>query len=166
MHLLFVLSSGSLFQQSYTFPFVTHGARMSTPGIAVWYVALHGIDIWHHSDLSVPCIISYNIRTEMQNLGHCPISTVTTHIGSSCACSGGQSCFWSRFDKWFGQSKAVPVRYPQPTIPLFRAIVTAMAKWLYIQPMAIYSPNYSPAFIEYNSGTCQSVLHNALYRRC
>ena len=65
------------------------------------------------------------------------MSTATTHIGSSCACSGGQSRFCSRFDKWFGQSKAVPVNYPKPIIPLFRAVVTVMAKWLYIQPIAI-----------------------------
>ncbi len=63
--------------------------------------------------------------------------TATTHIGSSCACSGGQSRFWSRFGKWFGQSKAVPVSYPKPIIPQFHAVVTVMAKWLYIQPMAI-----------------------------
>ncbi len=54
-------------------------------------------------------------------LQHCPMSTATTHIGSSCACSGGQSRFWSRFGKWFGQSKAVPISHPQPIIPLFRA---------------------------------------------
>ncbi len=68
---------------------------------------------------------------------HCPMSTATTHIGSSCACSGGQSRFWSRFGKLFGQSKAVPVSYPKRITPLFRAVVTVMAKWLYIQPMAI-----------------------------
>ncbi len=68
---------------------------------------------------------------------HCPMSTATTHIGSSCACSGAQSRFWSRFGKWFDQSKAVPVSYRQPIIPQFRAIVTVMAKWLYIQPMTI-----------------------------
>ncbi len=65
------------------------------------------------------------------------MSTATTRIGSSCACSDGQSRFLSRFGKWVGQSKAVPVSYPQPIIPLFRAVVTVMAKWLYIQPMAI-----------------------------
>ncbi len=47
------------------------------------------------------------------NMPHCPMSTATTHIGSSCACSGGQSRSWSRFCKWFGQSKAVPVSYPK-----------------------------------------------------
>ncbi len=30
-------------------------------------------------------------------------------------------------------------RYPKPIIPLFRAVVTVMAKWLYIEPMAIWS---------------------------
>ncbi len=64
---------------------------------------------------------------------HCLMSTATTHIGSSSACSGDQSRFWSRFGKWFGQSKGVPVSYPKPIIPLFRAVVTVMEKWLYIQ---------------------------------
>ncbi len=68
---------------------------------------------------------------------HCHMSTATTHIGSSCACSGFQSRVWSRFGKWFGQSKAVPVSCPKPIIPLFRAVVTVMAKWLYIELMAI-----------------------------
>ncbi len=35
------------------------------------------------------------------------------------------------------QSKAVPVSHPRPIIPQFRAVVTVMATWLYIQPMAI-----------------------------
>ncbi len=46
------------------------------------------------------------------------------------------------YNKWFwvpgvGQSKAVPDSDQEPIIPLFRALVTVMAKWLYIQPMAI-----------------------------
>ncbi len=66
-----------------------------------------------------------------------PIGTGTTHIGSSCACSGGQS-FWSHLGKCIGQQKAVPVRHPKPIIPLFHAVVTVMTKWfLYIQPMGI-----------------------------
>ncbi len=65
---------------------------------------------------------------------HCPMSTVTI---LTCACSGGLSRFWSHFGKWFGQSKAVPISYPKPIVPLIRAVVTVMAKWLHIEPMAI-----------------------------
>ncbi len=45
-----------------------------------------------------------------------------------------------------GQSKAVPVGHPKPTIPLFRAVVTVMVKWLYIQQMTIWS--YLPTCFE------------------
>ena len=36
---------------------------------------------------------------------HCSISTATTHIGSSCSCSGGQSRFCLVLVDGFGQSK-------------------------------------------------------------
>ncbi len=69
---------------------------------------------------------------------HCPISTATTHIESRCSCSGGQIRFALVLVGGFGQSKQpVPRRYPKPIIPMVRAVVTVMAKWLYIQPMAI-----------------------------
>ncbi len=71
---------------------------------------------------------------QLHVLMHYSMSTATTHIGSSCACS---ESFWSHVGKCIGQSKAVPVSNPKPIIPLFRAVVTVMTKWLYIQPMAI-----------------------------
>ena len=61
----------------------------------------------------------------------CPINTATTHIGSSCACSGGQSHFGLVLVTALGQSKAVPDSHPEPIISLFRAVVTLTAKWLY-----------------------------------
>ncbi len=67
--------------------------------------------------------------------------------------------FWTRLGKGLDQSKAVPVSYPKPTIPLFRALVTVMAKWFNQWPS---SPNNSPSFIFH----VRSVLHTALYRRC
>ncbi len=55
---------------------------------------------------------------------HCPISTATTHIGSSCACSGGQNRFGLVLVHGLGQSKAVPVSHPKPIMPTFGAVVT------------------------------------------
>ncbi len=43
--------------------------------------------------------------------GHCLISTATTHIGSSCACSRGQSRFRLVLVTGLGKSKAVPVSH-------------------------------------------------------
>ncbi len=74
---------------------------------------------------------------------HGPISAATTHIGSSCASTGDQSRLDHALVTGLGQSIAGPVSYPKPgpkpIIPLFCAAVTVMAKWLYIQQMAILS---------------------------
>ncbi len=48
----------------------------------------------------------------------CPMSTATNHIGSNVACSGGQRRFGLVLVDGLGQSKAVPVSYPKPIIPL------------------------------------------------
>ncbi len=68
---------------------------------------------------------------------YCPISTATTHVGSSCACSGGQSHFGLVLVTSLGQSKAFPISKPEPIIARFHAVVTLLAWLLYIQPMAI-----------------------------
>ncbi len=47
---------------------------------------------------------------------HCPISTATTHIGSSCACSGGKSSFFFFYlvlVTALSQSKAVQDSHPE-----------------------------------------------------
>ncbi len=76
--------------------------------------------------------------TIMSCVAHCPIRTATTDIGSSCACSGATNGrFWSHCGKCISQSKVVPVSHLKPIIPLFHTVVTVMAKWLYIQAMAI-----------------------------
>ena len=41
------------------------------------------------------------------------INTATTHIGSSCACSDGQSRSWSQFGKCIGHSKSSSGQPPQ-----------------------------------------------------
>ncbi len=70
---------------------------------------------------------------------HCGTSTASTHIESNCACCSGQSLFVSFWVTGFGQSKAIPVNYPEQVILVtVRPVVTVMAKWLPIQPMAIY----------------------------
>ncbi len=60
---------------------------------------------------------------------HRPIRTATTHIGSSCACSGSQSLFGLVLEDGLGQSKAVPDSHPKPIKPLFLAVATVMTKW-------------------------------------
>ncbi len=50
-------------------------------------------------------------------------ATCTTQIGSSCACSGGQSLFWSRFRKWprpIKSSSGQPSQTNQTTVPCCR----------------------------------------------
>ena len=78
---------------------------------------------------------SLAVESRVGKSKHCPISTATTHIGSSCACNGGQSHFCLVLVNGLGQSKAVPVSHPKPIMPLFHAVVTVTAKWLYIQPI-------------------------------
>ena len=72
----------------------------------------------------------------LYHLHHCPIRTATIHIESRCAYSGGQSRFGLVLRNGLGQWKVVPVCHPKPNIPLFRAVITVTAKWLYIQPIA------------------------------
>ncbi len=48
-------------------------------------------------------VVSEGLR---QMREHCPMSTATTHTGSSCACSGGQSRFGLVLVTAIGQSKA------------------------------------------------------------
>ncbi len=63
----------------------------------------------------------------------------TAHIGSSYACSGGQSRFGLVLVTDLHQSKAAQDSHPEPIIPLFHAVVTVTGKWLCIQAMAIES---------------------------
>ncbi len=92
-----------------------------------------------HINCNIYVVRNVHVIIVMAAMSYCPISTATTHIGSSCACSGGESRFGLVLVDGLGQSKAVPVGHPKPIIPLFRAIVTVMAKILYIQPIAISS---------------------------
>ncbi len=71
------------------------------------------------------------------------MSKATTHIGSSGSGSSAYSVGQSRFGlvlvTGVGQSRAVPASYLKAVKPLFRSVVTVMAKWLNNQPMVIWS---------------------------
>ncbi len=87
---------------------------------------------------------------------HCPMSTATTHIGSSCACSGGQSRFWSRFGNC---SRQIYSSSGQP--PKTNHITFSCCRHCDVD-VVIRSTNGHPVLItrllSLSSGTCQGVL--------
>ncbi len=94
---------------------------------------------------------------------HCPISTSTTNIASSCACSGDQS----RFGNWYMASVNQSSSRQPP-----RANHTTVSRCRYSDGGVVIDStnghlvlNYSLGFNEWNWGISQSISHSALYRR-
>ena len=74
--------------------------------------------------------------TDCAQKPHCPIPQLLLTLEVA-VLAVATSRFGLVFVTGLSQSKAVPFSHPKPIIPLFRAVVTVMAKWLCIERMVI-----------------------------